>query len=296
MYLIHRIEELAATYEDSRRTIAEFALSEHARLPELTIADVARETYTSKASVTRFAKALGFDGWREFLREFVREDAFERQHAQDVDVNYPFVAGDSDARILENIGNLMAESVAATYAQLDRGMLAMAVRHLQRAERVWVFGRTPNHYCGESFCRKLLAIGKQATAVSPGDMGIVARSLGPDDCAIVISYSGNNADANPMAQVGAMIANRVRLIALTSGGNNYLRKTVPCVLTIASRERLYSKIANFSTEESVSYLLNVLFSCYFARDYEKNLQTKLVGGRALEEERLAVLKEISERR
>ena len=175
MYLIHRIEEVAATYDDSRRALAEYVLREHTRLPELTIADVARETYTSKASVTRFAKALGFEGWREFLREFVREGAFERQHAADVDVNFPFAAQDSDGRILENIGDLMAESVAATYAQLDRGMLAMAVRHLQRAERVWVFGRTPNHYYGESFCRKLLAIGKQATAVSPGDMGIVAR-------------------------------------------------------------------------------------------------------------------------
>ena len=295
MYLIHRIEEVAATYDDSRRTIAEFALREHSRLADLTIADVARETYTSKASVTRFAKVLGFEGWRDFIREFVREGAFERQHAADVDVNFPFIPQDSDARIIENIGNLMAESVAATYAQLDRGMLAMAVRHLRRAERVWVFGRTPNHYYGESFCRKLLAIGKQATAVSPGDMGIVARSLGPDDCAIVISYSGNNADANPMAQVGAMMARCVRLIALTSGGNNYLRRVIPCVLTIASRERLYTKIANFSTEESVSYLLNVLFSCYFARDYEKNLETKLVGGHALEEERLAALKEISER-
>ena len=153
MYLIHRIEEVAATYDDSRRALAEYVLREHTRLPELTIADVARETYTSKASVTRFAKALGFEGWREFLREFVREGAFERQHAADVDVNFPFAAQDSDGRILENIGNLMAESVAATYAQLDRGMLAMAVRHLQRAERVWVFGRTPNHYYGESFCR-----------------------------------------------------------------------------------------------------------------------------------------------
>ena len=64
MYLIHRIEEVAATYDDSRRTLAEYVLREHARLPELTIADVARETYTSNASVTRFAKALGFDGWR----------------------------------------------------------------------------------------------------------------------------------------------------------------------------------------------------------------------------------------
>ena len=295
MFLTHRIEEITAQSTDTRHAIGAFVLQERAHLADYTIADIAEATFSSKPSVTRFAKALGYDGWRDFIREFVREGAFERQHAADVDVNFPFTAQDSDARILENIGNLMAESVAATYAQLDRGMLAMAVRHLQRAERIWVFGRTPNHYYGESFCRKLLAIGKQATAVSPGDMGIVARSLGPDDCAIVISYSGNNADANPMAQVGAMISNRVRLIALTSGGNNYLRKTIPCVLTIASRERLYTKIANFSTEESVSYLLNVLFSCYFARDYEKNLQTKLVGGHALEEERLAVLKEISER-
>ena len=185
MYLIHRIEEVAATYDDSRRTLAEYVLREHTRLPELTIADVARETYTSKASVTRFAKALGFEGWREFLREFVREGAFERQHAADVDVNFPFAAQDSDGRILENIGNLMAESVAATYAQLDRGMLAMAVRHLQRAERVWVFGRTPNHYCGESFCRKLLAIGKQAhyyekqvLPVLVGQFGIVQCHVG----------------------------------------------------------------------------------------------------------------------
>lgn len=140
MYLVHRIEELATTYDDSRRTIAGYVLREHATLAEHSIADVARETYTSKASVTRFAKALGFDGWRDFIRAFVREDGYERAHAADVDVNYPFRADDPDARIVENIGNLMAESVAATYASLDRGMLAMAVRHLERARHVWVFG------------------------------------------------------------------------------------------------------------------------------------------------------------
>ena len=44
MYLIHRIEEVAATYDDSRRTLAEYVLREHDRLPELPIADVAHET------------------------------------------------------------------------------------------------------------------------------------------------------------------------------------------------------------------------------------------------------------
>lgn len=294
MYLIHRIEELEATHDDSRRTIARYVLREHATLAERSIADVARETYTSKASVTRFAKALGFDGWRDFIRAFVREDGYERAHAADVDVNFPFQADDPDARIVGNIGNLMAESVAATYANLDRGMLAMAVRHLERARHVWVFGENPNHFVGELFCRKLQTIGQQATAVGVGEEGLVARSLGPDDGAIVISYSGNNPSVNPMAQVEVMRKNRVRLVAITSAGSNYLRRTISCVLTISSRERLYSKIANFSTEESTTYLLNVLFSCYFARDYEKNLETKIVGSRALEDARMTTLKEISE--
>ena len=51
--------------------------------------------------------------------------------------------------------------------------------------------------------------------------------------------------------------------------------------------RLYNKIANYSTEESINYLLNILFSCVFARNYERNLQYRLESSRVLEGERSA---------
>ena len=88
--------------------------------------------------------------------------------------------------------------------------------------------------------------------------------------------------------------NKVKLIGITGGGNNYIRERVDCVLSISSRERLYTKISNFSTEESILIILNVLFSCYFARNYEKNLRYKTENSRTLEISREASLKEMKE--
>ena len=44
-----------------------------------------------------------------------------------------------------------------------------------------------------------------------------------------------------------------------------------CVLPICTREKQYSKIATFTTDSSIAYVLDVLYSCLFALDYEKNL-------------------------
>jgi hypothetical protein len=65
--------------------------------------------------------------------------------------------------------------------------------------------------------------------------------------------------------------------------------------TISSREKLYSKIANFSTEESINYILNTLFSCYFSQNYEENLKNKIAKTIKIEsKKRFTHLKNIQE--
>ncbi len=285
MYLSNRVEELVHTSNDVRRAIGLFVLRHHSTISQYTIGDIARETHTSKASVTRFAKTLGYDGWRDFLRDFVKEDMFDQQHQADVDVNFPFSSADDDEQILERIGDLMAETVAATYHQLDRGMLRFAVNQIEASSHVWLFGLPPHNYTCSHFARMLLSIGKHATVAEFGAYGVAANALGPEDCAILVSYSGNNPQSNPMKQVPTLIKNKVKLVAITGEGNNYLRRNIPCTLTLASRERLYNKIANYATEESLSYILNVIFSCLFARNYSRNLSFRVDWAERLEGER-----------
>ncbi len=285
MYLYHRIEELVAATTDSRRAIGEFVLKEHANLSEFTIADIAAATYTSKASCTRFAQSLGYDGWRPFIREFMSEERYEQAHPAFVNANFPFGADASDSQIIEAVAELTADSVADTVRLLNKGLLARAARYIRDARRVRVFAISPNSYMGGLFCRKLIAVGIDAGAPASGEFGVNARSLDSRDCAVVISYSGNNPESEPMRQVPILLANKVPIVAITSDGNNYLRKCANATLTVSSRESLNSKIATLASEASVNYLLDVLFCCVFARDYEKNLEFKLMGSRQLEGER-----------
>ena len=287
MFLTHRIEELAAQGNDTRRAIGAFVLQERAHLSDYTIADIAQATYASKASVTRFAQALGYDGWRDFIRDFMAEVRYEASHAAAIDPNYPFRAGDPDEKIINAVADVAYDAMADTLRLMNRGMVALAVRYLQEAENVWMFGLSPNSYLGSLFCRKMLSVGKSAHVAQSGERGIIARSLGPRDCAVVISYSGNNPDYEPMVHIPALKERRVALIGITGEGDNYLRQNIRCTLTISSRENLYSKIATFGMEASIELILNALFACYFARAYEKNLAHKIDSGKSLEGARLS---------
>ena len=76
---------------------------------------------------------------------------------------------------------------------------------------------------------------------------------------------------------------------------NYLFGHADAVLTVSFRERLYSKITGFATKESIGYLLNLLYACYYARDYGKNRSFKEGSAKELEQKRTAVWKEQMER-
>lgn len=110
----------------------------------------------------------------------------------------------------------------------------------------------------------------------------------------MISYSGNNEKGEPMRYLPVLLDNQVPVIGITSGGDNYLRKKLSCVLTISSKERLYTKISNFATEESIHFILNCLFSCYFARDFQNNNHFKLQHSKVLETHRVAVLNQMKD--
>lgn len=104
MNLIHRVEELATSYGGgSRKAIGTFILQERRNLHKYSIQEIADQIYTSKAALVRFAKELGFSGWREFLKAFVEEQSYGDAHYTDIDPNFPFGAESSKSNIINMI-------------------------------------------------------------------------------------------------------------------------------------------------------------------------------------------------
>lgn len=286
MNLIQRVEEAAVLYGGgTRKNIGEFILREKSHLYRYSIQEIADATYTSKAALVRFAKELGFSGWRAFLKAFVEEQKYQESHYTDIDPNFPFTAQSSRQDIINQICSLQVESVLDTADLLDRAPLEEAAALLKRSRRVGLFGISPNNLLGESFARKMLSIGRVIDVPARGTFGLLASALEKTDCAIIISYSGNSGVKETGAILPILQKAGVPIIAITSAGENLLRSAAQYTFSISSRERLYSKISTFATENSILYILNVLFSCYFVQDYEANLNRKLNTSRLLEQER-----------
>lgn len=294
MYLFQRIEEVMMEYHDARHVIAEFLLNERAHLYQYTMDDIANLTFTSKSTLVRFAKTLGFKGWKDFSRAIIEEVKYEEANEATVDVNFPFTKNDSYREVIDKLSRMQIESILDTSQLLQEKNLEKAVIMIEKARQVVLFGIKPNSYYAQTLRWKFLSIGINIIVGELGELGMLSTILTKDDCAIIISYSGNNTSFEPMKYIEILKKAQVRMIGITSAGDNYISKNVDCVFTISSRERLYTKIASFATEQSIMLIFNVLFACYFKKNYHENLVYKTTNSRIFESTRSTPLTQISE--
>lgn len=294
MFLFQKIEEIMMEYSDARHAVGEFIIRERDEIYKYTVGEVAERTFTSKATVVRFAKAMGYDGWKEFMKDYVAEMQYRKMHENDIDYNFPFNENSSLAEILDRMETMQIETIRETKDLIHNDMLVKAAERIINARNIVIFSRSPNNYHAGSFARKLCSIGYLARTAVMGEEGLISTALGEKDCAIIISYSGNNQTKNPIDKIKILKSNHVPMIGITSGGDNYIRKHIDCVLTMVSKERLYTKIANYSTEASLGFILDCLFSVIFAKNYRNNKNFKLLNSRILEQERYTQIREMQD--
>ena len=286
MNLLHKVEEAMMQYGgSSRRSIGDFILKEKNDLHKYSLQEIADQTYTSKAAVVRFAQALGFSGWKEFVKAFTEEQSYQAQHYSNIDANFPFTKDSRRKDIINQLCSLQVESLLDTADLLNEAPLDECAALLLGSRRVAMFGLNPNFVLAELFKRKMLSIGRQVELPSQGDVGLLAHSLDKYDCAVIISYSGNSPTTGALSVLPTLKQRNVPIIGITSVGDNLLRQKADYTLSISSYERLYSKISTFGTENSILFILNVLFSICFAADYDANLERKIGTARELESTR-----------
>lgn len=282
MYLFQKMDELALQYHDARKNVAEFLLTERSHAGEFSMQDIARKTFTSKPTLSRFAKKLGYSGWTEFFADFMAECQYLESHFTDVDPNIPFSENDRTSEMIEKICRIQMESLKDTTDQMDYSDIEKAGDLLLKSKKIVIFSMSPNIFLGELFKRKMESIRILVHLASSDEGGIIANSLNQEDCAIIVSYSGNNPHRVPTRYIPVLKEQGVPIVGITSQGDNYLRQSSDICLTISSRERLYTKIANYTTEESIQFIFNILFSYCFSKDYKNNYEYKTKSSTALE--------------
>ena len=239
----------------------------------MTTKQIARATFTSPAAVVRLAKKLGYDGFEELRRELTEETLYLNQHFRGVDANRPLSAGDSMMTVAAKVAALARETANDTLSLMDEESLTRAVELIEKSRAIHLAAVSFPLLYGQDFQLKMRRIGKPVLAVTlPGEQLFAEHIATPDDCALVVSYSGTTPATLDLAR---MFHRRgTPIIALTSMGTNPLRELADVTLTLTTRERLYSKVAGFTSEISIKLTLDTLYACYFSRHLDAFQQMK----------------------
>ena len=139
----HRIEGHLADLTKSQHSIASYLLANHDEAAFLSAADLAERLHVSEATIVRFAKAIGYDGFPELrrcLQELFRAKASPASRLQRKLNELASSQGHVLTKVLDmEVQYLTEASHSVAPADFDR-----AVDILLSSKRIFVFGSGPS--------------------------------------------------------------------------------------------------------------------------------------------------------
>ena len=180
--LLLRLRQGVSGYSPTQQKLGEFVLGDPAKVLYLTITELARESETSEASVTRLCRTLGCKGYNEFKMAL----------ALDIQQGQPTQRSGDE---IDNVVNESVQALQDTAKLLDRALLEQAAQALHQADAVQIYGVAASAILGEYLHYKLLRLGKPAQLFSDMHRAAMnATTLSKNTLVVAISSSGSTRD------------------------------------------------------------------------------------------------------
>lgn len=269
----------------SEQAIAEYIMDHKYELKNISTRDIAKATFTSSSSVVRFSQKMQYQGFEDLKEDYHSELVYLDGHFQNINPNIPFLETHNTMQIANIMTSLMEETAQDTFSLVALETLEEVASILDKADTIFIYATENNLFLAQSFKYKMLRIQKRVVLEEfYGNQVYSTYVMGKKDCGIVISYSGEGRILESARRLQEM---QVPCIAITSIGDNSLKRLATHPLSISSREKLHSKIASFTTEYSISLLLNILYSCVFSKQYADNSILKVERTKEIESARIS---------
>jgi DNA-binding MurR/RpiR family transcriptional regulator len=228
------------------------------------IKDIAKETYTSPATVVRLCKKLGCKGYKDFQNTLTYEVALFRESKE---ISFQTITPeDSVEDIIYKVTKKNIESLETTRKLLEPKVITECVKLLETSRTVTLFGLGTSLLVARDLYLKLLRADVICNVCDDWHAQfLTAKNLKKGDLAIVISYSGLTKEMLTCTREAK--ANGAKVIAITRAVDSKLAAEADFVLPIAATELIHRSGAMSSRITQLN-VIDVLFTAYVNRNYE----------------------------
>ena len=198
---ITRIKSAYNQFTKTERKVADFVLDNPRRALFMSITDLAESCGVGDTSVFRFCKTLELNGYQEFkmlLSLSLNEggDELDQFAGKNVTLN------DSFEQVAQKVLNANVQTLNETYSLLEEEKFSKAMDLLNAAESIYFFGVGGSMLTAMKAMNKFLRIEPKVRCLPDTHMQAMAASvMGPEDVAVLFSYSGATKDTIHVAEL-----------------------------------------------------------------------------------------------
>lgn len=237
----------------AEKKIADFILEHPTGLVPLSITELADRCGCGEATIVRFARRLGFNGYQQLKISLVQEE------------NVPTATdcikeGDSLEEVYNKVANDVYCSLEKTKKVLDYNALRDCGKKILSAKTIYIMGSGSSSSIAVDASHKFLRLGINATAVTDSHMQAITSAHADKNCVIIgISHSGSSINIVQALELGRK--NGATTIAITSYGKSPIDKVSDYILHTISDEINYSilglnsRIAQLTIIDTLYYYL-----------------------------------------
>ncbi len=249
------------------KAIADYILSHKDEVLHSSVQKLAKDTNSSPGSVMRLCTRIGVSGFRE-MKIRLAQELNETKTEANIDPDFPFQPNDSAGQVAESIWRVCGQALAETRKRLSMTDVVKACSLISASGITAVFGTGDSFHCAQMFQIRTMRAGYHILITSVhGEQIHLARTLTENDCALLVSYSGETLHTLECARL--LKKNRVRTICITAFPESTIARLSTLVLTISAGDTKYHRIASFYSQTAMDYCLNVVYSCMYIRNYEE---------------------------
>lgn len=249
--------------------LGQYILTHVHDVPKMNVSVLAEKSEVSQATVVRFAKALGYEGFTEFRLQLASENVVV--NAEDANLFSEISPHDTAEELKVKLSSRVENAITTTSRRLPAKTLDSAANLLSWANVMSVFGIGASSVVANDFYQKFSRLGKPV--LNPPDVhqamtNIVTQNM--NHVMVLISNSGLTQEVIKLAK--ASKENDVPTIVLTADQAGQLSKTATLVIpTDEGKSPDHLRTAATTSLLSQLYVVDLIFYRYLQLHFNENV-------------------------
>ncbi len=273
MSSILRIKSLKNEFTGSESKIADYIIENPEEVSQLTAEKLAANTSTSPASVVRFSKKIGYEGYQDLKIALAKSTII---HSNKNKIYEAVTTDDTSEEIIQKISAENIKIIEDTSRLLDKNALSEATTVILNAGKINIFGIGSSYLVGGDLQYKLLRINMPASIYQDPHLQLVtASNMARGDVAIGISHSGKSKETFDALKVAK--ESGAKIISITKYGSNPISDLADIRLYTAESERGF-RMGAISSRIAQLTIIDMLFVNIVKENYEDIPQYILKSG------------------